>query len=86
MPPMKNEKRMISLAPETWRTLDRYAEQSGLKTANALLSAAGFELAQASKKGLNVYHVLGRIAASEPGEERKTLMPMRSAPAPAISR
>jgi len=68
MPPLKNIKTNVSIDPDTLRELDEYAASNGLKTANTLLAAAGIELSKAKKKGLNVWHVLGRIAAEDEAE------------------
>lgn len=69
----------VQLTEEDFRELSSYAETNGLNTANTLLAAVSVELVKAKKKGLNVWHVLGRIAADDdaPTESAKRI---RSAP------
>ena len=80
---MKNTKITTSLDPEVLKKLDAYAAQSGLKTANTLLAAAGIELAKAADKNLNLWHVLGRIARDDTDEAPK---PVRSSASLQIAR
>lgn len=79
---MKNARITASVDQETAKALDTYAAENGMKTGNTLLAAVSIELVKASKKGLNLWHVLGRIAADDEhgpaiAENRKAL---RSAP------
>lgn len=60
-------------------SVDRYAAASGLRTGSTLLAAAAVELAKAAEKGLNVWHVLGRIAADDNAAEEKRLPAARAA-------
>lgn len=62
---MKNARLTVAIDPDVEKELAAYAAASGLKTSNTLLAAAGIELAKAAKKGLNLWHVLGRIAADD---------------------
>ncbi len=62
---MKNIKPVLSVDPDLWKKVDDYAEKNGLRTANNLLAAVTAELAKASDKGLNIWHVIGRIAADD---------------------
>jgi hypothetical protein len=71
---MKNTKPMLSVDPEVWKKVDDYAAAAGLKTANTLMAAAAVEFAKAAEKGLNVWHVLGRIAADD--DEPKRAIPV----------
>ncbi len=68
---MTNKKCNVTLDPNVLKELEVYASASGLKTANTLLAAAAVELSKAAKKGLNVWHVLGRIAADDTDDTKR---------------
>lgn len=59
---MNKTKRLVSADDSMWKALDKLGERYGM-TGNALLAAAGCELARV--KAENLWHALGRIAEGE---------------------
>lgn len=73
----RNTKPALSIDPDIWKEVDEYAAAAGLKTANTLMAAAAVEFAKAKRKGLNVWHVLGRIAADEENDRTEVQKRLR---------
>lgn len=77
---MSKNARLTAYVPqEVANELERYAAASGLKTASTLLAAAAVEFKRAAEKGLNLYHVLGRIAADDDAQEKPSRINNRAA-------
>ncbi len=65
--------------PDVHPDVEAYARDNGLGSANQLLTVLSVELAKAKKKGLNLWHVVGRIAADDDTPPQRVTIEPRGA-------